>query len=95
MMKKILVACGTGICTSTMAAKKLATQLEDRGLKGQFAISQCRVSELEFKANDFDVIVCTSNASGKFDTPIIQGLAYLTGVNMAKTTDQVIDALGL
>lgn len=95
MMKKILVACGTGICTSTMAAKKLEGQLESRGLKGQFAISQCKVSELAFKANDFDVIVCTSNAAGTFDTPIIQGLAYLTGVQMDKTTDKVVEALGL
>jgi PTS system galactitol-specific IIB component len=94
-MKKILVACGTGICTSTMAAKKLETQLESRGLAGKFTISQCKVSELAFKANDFDVIVCTSNAAGSFDTPVIQGLAYLTGVQMDKTTDKVVEALGL
>ena len=94
-MKKILVACGTGICTSTMAAKKLETQLESRGLKGQFSISQCRVSELSFKANDFDVVICTSNATGTYETPVIQGLAYLTGVQMDKTTDKVVAALGL
>jgi len=94
-MKKILVACGTGICTSTMAAKKLQGELESRGLAGKFSINQCKVSELAFKANDFDVVICTSNATGSFDTPIIQGLAYLTGVGMAKTTDQVVEVLGL
>ena len=32
-MKKILVACGTAIATSTVVAKKLQEALEKRGLK--------------------------------------------------------------
>ena len=33
-MKKILLACGSGVCTSTAAANKLKTELEKRGKAG-------------------------------------------------------------
>ena len=44
-MKKILLACGSGICTSTAVHQKVAQMLDDKGFAGQYEITQCKVSE--------------------------------------------------
>lgn len=94
-MKKILVACGTGIATSTMAAKKLEAALEARGLGKEVSINQCKVAELPFKANEYDLIVVTSRVAQDIKVPVVQGLPFLTGVGMDKTVDEIIEKLGL
>jgi len=94
-MKKILVACGTGIATSTMAAKKLEAALEARGLGKEVSINQCKVAELPFKANEYDLIVVTSRVAQDIKVPVVQGLPFLTGVGMDKTVDEIVEKLGL
>lgn len=94
-MKKVLVACGTGIATSTMAAKKLEAALEARGLAKEVKISQCTVAELPRKSPDFDLVIVTARVAQDIKTPVVQGLPFLTGVGMDKTVDEVIEKLGL
>lgn len=94
-MAKILIACGTGICTSTMAANKLKKELEKRGKSNKIMINQCKVSEIVSKAGDYDLIVATTQVSGKVTTPVISGLPFLTGVGMGKVVDEIIEKLGL
>jgi|LGOV01.1.fsa_nt_gb PTS system galactitol-specific IIB component len=94
-MKKVLVACGTGIATSTMAAKKLEAALAARGLDKEVKISQCKVSELPYRADEFDLIIVTSRVAQEINTPIVQGLPFLTGVGIDKTVDEVVEKLGL
>ena len=60
-MKKILVACGTAIATSTVVAKKLEEKLRGRGLA--VAIDQCKASEVGSKASGYDLIVSTTRVS--------------------------------
>ena len=49
-MKKILLCCGTGVATSTVVHKKLEEELNKRGRKGQFVISQCKAVEVPAKS---------------------------------------------
>ncbi|MCG8542140.1 MAG: PTS sugar transporter subunit IIB [Clostridia bacterium] len=95
MVKKILIACGTGICTSTMAAKKLIAALEKRGKGNQVTTSQCKVSELASKENGYDLIISTTQVGGDIKLPVVQGVAFLTGVGIDKVVDEVIEKLGI
>ncbi len=95
MAKKILVACGTGICTSTMAAKKLSAELEKRGKNKEVTIDQCKVAELASKAADVDLIVSTTQVSKSITTPVVMGVAFLTGVGVGKVVDEIVDKLGI
>jgi len=95
MSKKILIACGTGICTSTMAAKKLMAALEKRGKENQVKTSQCKVAELASKANDYDLIISTTQVTGNLKVPVVQGVAFLTGVGVDKVVDEIIEKLGI
>lgn len=94
-MKKILIACGTGICTSTMAANKLKEQLKSKGKADKVSISQCTVAELASKASDYDLVIATTQVSSRLETPVISGLPFLTGVGIDKVVDQVIETLNI
>ena len=53
-MKRILLVCGSGICTSTAVNQKVTKALEERGLKGQFQITQGKASEVAEKSKQDD-----------------------------------------
>ena len=53
-MKRILLVCGSGICTSTAVNQKVTKALEERGLKGQFQITQGKASEVAEKSKQYD-----------------------------------------
>lgn len=50
MMKKILVACGTGMSTSTMIAQKLQDFLAEQGIAATTA--QCCLNEIPLNCNE-------------------------------------------
>lgn len=79
-MKKILVACGTGIATSTVVAKKLEELLRARGL--EVAVDQCKASEVTSKAPGFDLIVATTQVPDVPGVPSIRTLSFLTGIGI-------------
>ncbi|WP_270364345.1 hypothetical protein [Enterococcus malodoratus] len=42
-MKNILLACGSGIATSTAVNGKISKVLDDNGYKGKYKITQCKI----------------------------------------------------
>lgn len=44
-MKKIVLACGSGIATSTAVANKVSAFLNENGMAGQYTIVQCAIAE--------------------------------------------------
>ena len=94
-MKKILLACGSGVCTSTAAANKLKTELEKRGKAGMFTITQCKVAECVVKSADYDLLVATTTVPNTVKCPYVMGLPFLTGIGIDKTVDKCIEILGI
>ncbi len=91
-MKKLLVACGNGIATSTIAAVKIREACEEK--KIPVAITQCKILEVLSKAEDYDLIVTT----GKFQdpsikTPIFSAISLLTGIGAEETIEKITDFL--
>ena len=48
-MKRIIIACGSGVATSTVANQKVSAYLDEHGYSGKYQIEQCQVSELAEK----------------------------------------------
>lgn len=90
-MKKILVACGGAVATSTVAANKIKELLKDNNIEAD--VQQCRVSELSSKAADTDLIVTTAKVDRDYGVPVIHGIAYISGVGIEKTNQQILDNL--
>jgi PTS system galactitol-specific IIB component len=91
-MKKILVACGTAIATSTVVAKKLEERLKTLGIAA--AIDQCKASEVGAKAGGYDLIVSTTEIDDAKGKPHIRTLSFLTGIGIDKDVEKIAKLLG-
>lgn len=90
--KRILVACGTAIATSTHVADRLGRELAARHIDA--AITQCRVSEIAAYADDVDVVVSTALAGPSYGVPVVSGVPFLTGIGEEEAIREVLRALG-
>lgn len=89
--KRILVACGTAIATSTVVAKGIEEALKERGI--QVITRQCKASEVRSLAGDADLIVTTTPVPSDLGVPVIQTLAFLTGIGKEDVIEQIIQEL--
>lgn len=92
---KTIIACGSGIATSTMVRSKIEKGLEERGIL--LDVTQCKIGELEGMAKtlkpDFVVHTVVLPKDQKFDCPVFSGVPFLTGVGMKKTLDEIVEAI--
>jgi PTS system galactitol-specific IIB component len=91
-MKRVLVACGTAIATSTVVAKKLEEKLRARGIA--VAIDQCKASEVGSKASAYDLIVSTTEVDDSRGKPLVRTLSFLTGVGIDADVEKIAKLLG-
>jgi PTS system galactitol-specific IIB component len=89
-MKNILLACGSGIVTSTAVNDKLSKELNKRGYEGRYKITQCRISEVVAKSTLFDFCVATSQVPAEAKCPVIRGIPFLTGVGVDAVMAEII-----
>lgn len=90
--KRILVACGTAIATSTVVARAIEEALDERGI--QVVTRQCKATEVPSLVEGMDLVVTTTPVPGNLGVPVIQTLAFLTGIGKEAVIEQIIEALG-
>ena len=89
-MKKILVACGNGIATSTVVSSKIKEACEINGI--QIMISQCKLLEVESKYKD--LLVTTGKfTGGEVTIPTIGAISLLTGIGEEETMQEILEQL--
>ena len=86
--KRILVACGTAIATSTVVAQGIEEALKERGI--QVITRQCKAAEVKSLADDADLIVTTTPVPNNLGIPVIHTLAFLTGIGKEEVIEQII-----
>jgi PTS system galactitol-specific IIB component len=89
--KVVLVACGTAIATSTVVAVAIEEAMKERGIA--VTTRQCKAAEVPSLVADADLIVTTTPIAAKVNVPVIQTLAFLTGVGKEAVINQIADAL--
>ena len=89
--KRILVACGTAIATSTVVAKAIEEALKARNIP--VITRQCKVTEVRGLAEGYDLIVSTTPVPKDVGIPVIQTLAFLTGIGKEDAINQIVKAL--
>ena len=90
-MKKIVIACGTGIATSTMVKDRVETILRKNGVPAK--IIQCTLNEVDGYDGDVDLIITTMKIRKRYKSPSISGSAYLSGINEEEVTQQILEVL--
>ncbi|TYP56767.1 PTS sugar transporter subunit IIB [Thermosediminibacter litoriperuensis] len=89
--KRIIVACGTGIATSTVVADKISEACKKEGINA--SIIQCKITELRSYADGADLIVTTTILKDKYNIPVINGLSFITGIGEEKAIQEIINEL--
>ncbi|MEG0077319.1 PTS sugar transporter subunit IIB [Anaerorhabdus sp.] len=91
-MKRILIACGNGVATSTVVASKIKDKCAEEGI--DVSVVQCKLLEVESKASEFDLLVTTGKYSNDDITiPVVGAIALLTGINEEETLDNIVSYL--
>ncbi|BBK76611.1 PTS sugar transporter subunit IIB [Clostridium butyricum] len=89
--KLVLVACGTGIATSTVVCKRVEDLIKANNLNAR--IIQCKISEVPGYEDEADLLVTTTISSSNYKIPVIKAVNYLTNINPDKVDKEIIDAL--
>ena len=87
--EKILVACGSGVATSTVAQEAVKKILADANIPGK--ILKGSMSEIPLKQNDVDLILTTTNYRKPLEKPCISVFGLISGINEGKIKQSIID----
>ena len=88
---RIIVACGSGVATSNVAAEKLKGALEARGL--EHTVRAVNFGALESEQRVSDVLVSITpyaTRDAELRIPSLNGIPLLTGVGISALIDQIV-----
>jgi len=89
--KVVLVACGTGIATSTVVAERVKKIIEENGINAD--VIQCKMSEVASKENEADLLVTTSILPKTYSIPVVNAMGYLTGIGTENIDKEILKHL--
>jgi PTS system galactitol-specific IIB component len=89
--KIILVACGTGIATSTVVCKKVEDLIAAHGINAR--VIQCKIVEVGNYEDKADLLVTTTISSRDYKIPVVKAVNYLTNINPGKVDQEILEAL--
>ncbi|MFT9030484.1 PTS sugar transporter subunit IIB [Leuconostoc pseudomesenteroides] len=82
MVKTLMVVCGTGIATSTVATGKIKDYLDSEGLGDQVKLLQSKISDevSAIRNGDYDIVVSTTMVPSDIKSQVINGVPLITGI---------------
>ena len=89
-MKKVIVACGTGMATSSMIAEKVRAVLEYNQV--DYTLSQAQLSELDMY-KEADLFVTAMRVEEDYGVPMVVGTPFLVGIGEAEAAAKIIEIL--
>lgn len=94
-MKKLLVVCGAGHATSTIAVAKVNAWLDKEGLSDQVKIYQSKIADELNKIDDYDAVISTTIVPDSIKSKVVNGLGLLTGIGADQIFEEVKERMGL
>ena len=89
--KTVLIACGTGVATSTVMAVAIEEALRERGLR--VVIRQCKATEVPSMIDDVDLVVSSTMLPPNLSKPTFVTLAFLTGMGKDSMIEKIVEVL--
>lgn len=89
--KDLMVVCGTGIATSTVATGKIKDYLEDQGLIDQVVFHQSKIADevANIENGDYDIVVSTTMVPSNIKDKVISGVPLLTGIGIDSVLEEI------
>jgi galactitol PTS system EIIB component len=94
MGKLIVVACGAGINTSTIAEDSIRERLKKEGME-DVEVKRILMADIDGYIGRMNLIVSMMKIFRTFDVPIIQGMPFLIGSKEEREAllDKIIDLI--
>lgn len=91
MTKRLLIACGAGIATSTIVVKKVEELVKKHNL--DVDIKQIQISEAASLQSEADLIVSTTMLPTTYNIPAIIATSYITGFGEEELEEEILSYL--
>lgn len=88
-MKKFIVACNNGVATSQTIASKVQDMLDARGVSAK--VEAVDIKSIDTYLSSADAYICIIAPDHEFKIPVINGVAFLTGVGEEEELQKLID----
>jgi PTS system galactitol-specific IIB component len=94
MGKLIVVACGAGINTSTIAEDLIRERLEAEGLD-DVTVKRILMADIDGYVGQMNLIVSMMKIYREFDVPQVKGMPFLigTGEEKEKLLDEIVELI--
>ena len=86
-----MVACGSGIATSTVAAGNIQEIFDELGVRVQ--LTKCSISDIPANSDGMDIIFVTNNYRGEVPCPNINVTSFITGIKKDKTIEKIKETI--
>lgn len=92
MKMKIVIACGSGVATSTVIAERVSELVKNNGFQAR--IVQCSMNEVDTQAQDATLIVTSlGKLKVSANVPIVVAFSYITGLGGEATDEKILEIL--
>ncbi|APD02205.1 PTS sugar transporter subunit IIB [Lactiplantibacillus plantarum] len=88
---RIIVACGSGVATSTLASQDVISVAEEYGV--DYTLNKCSMVQLPSMSQTADLVLTTNNYKGDLDTPHMSVMGFVTGIGKDKLRQTLGDKL--
>lgn len=94
-MKKLLVVCGAGHATSTIAVAKIKEWLQKESLAEEVQVYQSKIADELNKIDDYDAVISTTIVPDAIKDKVINGLGLLTGLGVEHIYSEIRERMGI
>ena len=85
---KILIACGSGIATSTVAQEKVKQILKEAGIPAR--ITKGTIGQVQTLQDGVDVVMLTTRYPKPLKKPLVQVFGLISGINEDAIKDEIV-----
>jgi galactitol PTS system EIIB component len=86
--KVVLVACGAGIATSTVVNRVIEEMAKEHNL--DIDIIQIKIAEVGSYEDRADLLITTAMTKKEYPFPVINARAFITGIGVEETKQQIL-----
>ncbi len=91
--KRVLAVCGTGGVTSGVIAAKVREIAEREAVPVEIVNTRVFDMASQLESGGFDLIVTATRMPADMSVPVINCMAFLTGVGEPETVERIVTAL--
>lgn len=89
--KQVLIACGAGIATSTVVNNAVEEMIKEHNINAE--VHQIKIAEIGAYIDTADLLITTTIVQNDYPFPVINARAFLTGIGLEETKQQILEAL--